>query len=1095
MEKKMFKSSRWRSEKNKIKAVFKLQFHATQMSQVKRDALMVSVVPADVGKPTVRSEKATVRDGNCYWENAVLETVKFVREPKTGKIHEKIYNFVVGTGSSKAGYVGEASIDFSSYADATKVSLVSLPLRNSKSEAVLHVSIQRIQDSADQSVVEEVENAKLNSLDRSLRSQLSITDFEAVVEDNSIEDDLVNKPAPQNAGKNGNCRTSSESDITLSSSGSSSGLDTPCEVPLKNSRGHHEQMNFPSSLNHALVPQKQNSNVSTTVHEESPDVQWEWMGGSAFEASTDASAGTPKEALLRLTSQEDSDIVEKLKTELIAMARQADMTDLELQTLRKQIVKESKRGQDLSKEVASLKKERHALKEECDKFKALQRRMDDTRFKDKLIYDNGDIQALVDELRQELNYQKDLNANLQLQLQKTQESNSELILAVRDLDEMLEQKNQEIASLPNKSTACDDAEKFQDVISNSKHEMSDEDDEEQKALEQLVREHTDAKETHVLEQKIMDLHAEIEICRRGRDELEMQMEQLALDYEILKQENHDMSYKLEQSELQEQLKMQYECSSSYATVGHLEAQIDSLESELKKQSEEFSDSLVTIRQLETQVRNLEEELEKQAQEFEADLSMLTRDKVEQEQRAILAEEALRKTRWQNASTAERLQEEFKRLSVQMASTFEANEKLASKALNEANEFRLEKMHLENMLQESSEELQSIKGHYEVRVFELSSQVSRMSGQIEKLQTEIAEKSMQIQRQEELAKESQLHLSQKIIILEAEIENLETDKKISSDHEQQKNSLMAELDTMRTSIKEMELLVEQGHSERSELETKLALVRKETDESLKELNNARSLKDEKEALARKLQSEVDNLKSRCNEMKRMLFEDEVEKEKLKKQVSQLKGDLKKKEDALNSLDKKFKDANSRVIGSNGMKTISKNSKSMPASAGSREVASLKEKIKLLEGQIKLKESALERSTNTFLEKERDLQDKIEELDKRLEELSLNADRLSEQESPKVFAKVPSPKDEGSCQMSTKKSCNGYSLNKEMETSSNTRHIEELSSNIEILRDRNKAMEDELKEMQERYSEISLKFAEVEGERQQLVMKLRNAKRIP
>lgn len=27
----MFKSSRWRSEKNKIKAVFKLQFHATQV--------------------------------------------------------------------------------------------------------------------------------------------------------------------------------------------------------------------------------------------------------------------------------------------------------------------------------------------------------------------------------------------------------------------------------------------------------------------------------------------------------------------------------------------------------------------------------------------------------------------------------------------------------------------------------------------------------------------------------------------------------------------------------------------------------------------------------------------------------------------------------------------------------------------------------------------------------------------------------------------------------------------------------------------------------------------------------------------------------
>lgn len=37
-----------------------------------------------------------------------------------------------------------------------------------------------------------------------------------------------------------------------------------------------------------------------------------------------------------------------------------------------------------------------------------------------------------------------------------------------------------------------------------------------------------------------------------------------------------------------------------------------------------------------------------------------------------------------------------------------------------------------------------------------------------------------------------------------------------------------------------------------------------------------------------------------------------------------------------------------------------------------------------------------------------------------------------------------------------------------------------------------MESELKDMQDRYSEISLKFAEVEGERQQLVMTVRNLK---
>ncbi|KAL0448012.1 UNVERIFIED_CONTAM: hypothetical protein Slati_1929100 [Sesamum latifolium] len=61
-----------------------------------------------------------------------------------------------------------------------------------------------------------------------------------------------------------------------------------------------------------------------------------------------------------------------------------------------------------------------------------------------------------------------------------------------------------------------------------------------------------------------------------------------------------------------------------------------------------------------------------------------------------------------------------------------------------------------------------------------------------------------------------------------------------------------------------------------------------------------------------------------------------------------------------------------------------------------------------------------------------------------------------------------------------------------SSKNTRDLNELSNEITLLKERNKSMEGELKEMQERYSEISLKFAEVEGEREQLVMKLRSLK---
>ncbi|KAI9074388.1 hypothetical protein K1719_043682 [Acacia pycnantha] len=96
------------------------------------------------------------------------------------------------------------------------------------------------------------------------------------------------------------------------------------------------------------------------------------------------------------------------------------------------------------------------------------------------------------------------------------------------------------------------------------------------------------------EQKILQLYGEIDMHKRDKDELEMQMEQLALDYEILKEENHENGLKA--------------------------------------------------------------------------------------QRAIRAEEALRKNRLKNTNAAGRLQEELKRLS-----TFDANEKAIMRAYAEASE--------------------------------------------------------------------------------------------------------------------------------------------------------------------------------------------------------------------------------------------------------------------------------------------------------------------------------------------------------------------------------------------------------------------------
>ncbi|KAK7399227.1 hypothetical protein VNO78_10406 [Psophocarpus tetragonolobus] len=1076
---------RWRSERHKIKAVFKLHFHVTQIAQSGVDALVLSIVPGDIGKVTTRLEKAAVRGGDCRWENPVYETIKFLQEPKTGKFSERVYYFLVSTGLSKASSFGEVSVDFADFAEATKPSTVSLPIKNSQCDAVLHVSIQRLQENNDKREAEDCEDAKLKPNDRSLRTYLSNGEIDANCKSGSSED--VSAKANTNGPElTADCRTSSGSDITLSSSDGSSGLDTPRELGLRNGGIHPNNNALLSDMSHHSEPRK------PALNDICQRSQWDWSAGSEHSLSTDGSTNGCQDALPREKSHEASDmVIEKLKAELAALARQADVSDLELQTLRKQIVKESKRGHELSKEIISLKEERDALKIESDNLRSFRKRMEEAKVSNRPQLDSGDLCTLVEEIRQELRYEKELNANLQLQLKKTQEANAELVLAVQDLDEMLEQKNREIRSLPNKheegKTSLELA---------GKNSNCESDDEEQKELEELVKEHSNAKETHLLEQKIIDLYGEIEMYRRDKDELEMQMEQLALDYEILKQENHDIAYKLEQSELQEQLKLQYECSSPPA-LDEIGAHIQNLENQLKQQSEEFSNSLATVKELETQISRLEEELEKQAQGFEADLDAVTHDKVALEQRAIRAEEALRNTRLKNANTAERLQDEFRRLSMQMASTFDANEKAAMRALTEASELRVQKRLVEAMLHKVNEELRSAKADYEVKLNELSKEIDTMTAQKQQMLLEIEDKSKHLDNQKKHEEQVSRDFSEEIQMLKAENERLKVEISCLSEQVEQKEILRNELELMKKSLEESEAVLQTRTVERNELVTTIALLKKEEERSLGELNRMKHLKEEKETVDRVLQSELEALRAQYSDLKSAFIDDEAEKENLKKQVFQLKGELKKKDDALTNIEKRFKDSNGRTQLSDGTKTNSKNKKGASIPQSSKEMTNLREKIKMLEGMIKSKETTLEMSTSSFSEKERELQSKIEELEAKVEEFNHSiALQKGVQDNRVTTSNDTRCVSEENVVVSLHKS-DVYLSEKEVEISTLDVHgcgsnLCDTLAELSLLKERNNLMETELKELQQRYSEMSLKFAEVEGERQKLVMTVRNLK---
>ncbi|KAG6753517.1 hypothetical protein POTOM_043586 [Populus tomentosa] len=1009
----MFKS--WRNVKKKIKATFKLQFQATQVPRQKKPALIISLVPEDVGKTTFKLEKAAVRDGICSWDNPVYVTVILIKEPKSGKLHEKIYHFIVSSGSSKSGYLGEASIDFADFADETEPLSVSLPLKFANSGAVLHVTIQKMHGDFDPRKIDDNEDPIL-SKDRSLKNQLSngCTDKN----DESFTEDQ-------------------DPDIVLSEQDSS----------FRTSIGGNSS--FKSTLRQDSMPLKGAVDGITPKNHLHWRTSTDWSMGSASDGRLVDSTNSPEENLPRELQETSDESIEKLKSELSNLMRQSELSELELQTLRKQITKESRRGQDLSRHVKELEEERDALKTESElELQSLRKQItkESRRGRDlsrhvkeleeerdalkteceqlkcsnegeslnQLRAENEDSRVQLEEVRRELSHQKELNTNLMSQLQKTQDSNAELILAVGDLDEMLDQKNVEISSLSSKL----------DEVQEKNCKCSKKEDTDQQTVLALEEKTREDNELCLLKQRVIDLSDEIDVYRETREKLENYIEQLTQDCEDLKRENHDISSKLEQGKLQE-----HKTSECSATIKELESQVQRLEEKLKTQTKEFSESLLSINELECQVKGLEKELEKQAQGYENDLDAMTHARIEQEQRAIRAEEALRKTRWKNAVTAEQLQEEFRKLSVEMAGKFDENEKLTMESVFEANELRIQNRVLEENLKKSNEELAMMTGQNRVKMEELSMQLDLKTKHMEQMSVELEDASNKLKHGGEM----QEAFLAEVRMLKSEIETLRKEKNDISELEKEVK-LRDETEKLKTSSEETKILTEIQKSERDEIEEIFALTKNEAENTRQELFNLKSLKDEKEAMIKNLSLELQSLRDLQIELKNSLSAEEQEKEKLQQQVLELKGKLQKKEQENTSFMKKL--------------TFSDEKNSVP-----------------MDDRMQIKCAA----TNTA--NVNDFQKINIEEDLLNSEMHTAGSKGIEREA---------------------KTCSKEELRVGTFHSMDEGYLIELLTEMAQLKERNKCMETELREMQERYSEISLKLAEVEGERQQLVMTVRNLK---
>lgn len=457
----------------------------------------------------------------------------------------------------------------------------------------------------------------------------------------------------------------------------------------------------------------------------------DWSMGSASYGSLGDWTNSLEDNLPRERLQEPSDnTTESLKNEIASLKRQAEVSELELQSLRKLLEKECSRAQNMSRQIFSLRDERDKLKTNIEQVKSQQSLNDETKTSKTLQSEVEDTRLQLETIKEELAYEEEFNANLQLQLQKTQNSNSELLLAVSELEAMLKQNKE--------------------ILDNTKK-------------------HDNATELDLLKQKIAEQDSEMDIYHKQREQLNDHINELTMEYELLKKENLDISLRLRQGEAQ-QIMLQNEHSASLATIEQLESQVERLEEKIKQQADAFSESLVCINELENQVNGLERELKAQAEKFQDELYAMKCAKIEQEERTSQAEETLRKTRHENTLTSEQLHDEYRRLSVEMALKVEENEKMTVKANAEVDELRKQNELLEETIQKCNQELRLVTNQNKVKLQELLKQIDSKGKTIEMISQELEIKSKQLEDGQRYSDEKEEACSKQIQLLRLKLKS-------------------------------------------------------------------------------------------------------------------------------------------------------------------------------------------------------------------------------------------------------------------------------------------------------------------------------------
>ncbi|PWZ55797.1 hypothetical protein Zm00014a_042127 [Zea mays] len=461
----MFKLHRHRSS-DRVGERFDFRFSNFRAVQVPAvsDRLFLSIVSVDSGRTIAKSSKVASRSGICQWPDTILEPIWFSKDEVSKEFEDCQYKIIVSLGSTKSGILGEIFLNLSNFLNIVDPTAISLPLKRCNAGTVLQLKVQCLGT-----------KSKLSGV-RSLRDMAPRLDDRSPTPTN---DEMDNKSDCSDGMINRSVRSSSENHLVGTYQDESGNRETSFSAP-----GSHRSSNSgDSTADRTNFSPRDNSSGGLYVgRQDSASSYASYVSAgrgddglrsnnSSFSSRASGpnllQGNTPKifsNGLSQLSmgaSDSSKDLleaaeetIEELRDEAKMWERHSRKLKADLEMLKKECSEKSKQHAELAGELSAAQAERDSYRHEIEELKSSLQDVN-TRQTITGTPKRSDWIDLQKELEGEVKFLRESNADLTIQLNRTQESNIELLSILQELEETIEEQRVEISKISKVKQTAD----------------------------------------------------------------------------------------------------------------------------------------------------------------------------------------------------------------------------------------------------------------------------------------------------------------------------------------------------------------------------------------------------------------------------------------------------------------------------------------------------------------------------------------------------------------------------------------------------------------------------------------------------------------